>query len=81
VRSYHGAIVALGIDNAFEFPSSFSTQASDPPTSPLGLVWEPQKQRGLEGLNSHSYSKLNKKENLAPTIPFGFMAPKLSPSI
>jgi hypothetical protein len=32
----------------------------------LELVWEPQNQRGLEGLKSHYYSILNKKEILAP---------------
>jgi hypothetical protein len=32
----------------------------------------------LEGLKLSSYSKLNKKEILAPPIPFGFLAPKLA---
>jgi hypothetical protein len=32
----------------------------------------------LEGLNSPSYSILNKKENLAPPFLSGFIAPKLA---
>jgi hypothetical protein len=32
----------------------------------------------LEGLQSPSYSKLNKKGILAPPIPSGFVAPKLA---
>jgi hypothetical protein len=32
----------------------------------LGLVWEPQTRRGLEGLKSPPYSVLNKKRILAP---------------
>jgi hypothetical protein len=32
---------------------------------------------GLKRLNSPSYSKLNKNENVAPRILSGFMAPKL----
>jgi hypothetical protein len=32
----------------------------------------------LEGLNSPSYSILNKKNNLAPPIFSGFIAPKLA---
>jgi hypothetical protein len=43
----------------------------------LGLVWEPQNRRGLEGLQSPSYSKLN-KGILAPPIPSSFVAPKLA---
>jgi hypothetical protein len=41
------------------------------------LVWEPQNRRGLEGLESLSYSKLNKKGILVPPITFGFVASKL----
>jgi hypothetical protein len=44
-----------------------------------GLVWELKYWRELEGLKSPSYSKLNKKGILAPLIPSGFKAPKLSP--
>jgi hypothetical protein len=44
--------------------------------NPLGLVWEPQYRRGLEGLKSLSYSILNKGILISP-IPSGILAPKL----
>jgi hypothetical protein len=34
-----------------------------------------RKSKGVEGLDSSSYLVLNKKGNLAPPIPSGFMAP------
>jgi hypothetical protein len=42
------------------------------------LIWELKYRRGLEGLKSSFYSKLNKKEILAPPIPFDFVAFKLT---
>jgi hypothetical protein len=44
----------------------------------LGLVWELKYRRGLEGLKSPSYLKLNKEGILAPPIPSGIVAPKLA---
>jgi hypothetical protein len=44
----------------------------------LGLVWETKNRRGLEGLNSPSYTILNKKEILAPLIPSCIWTPKLA---
>jgi hypothetical protein len=42
----------------------------------LCLVWELNYRRGLEERKSTSYSKLNKKGILAPTIPSGFVTSK-----
>lgn len=36
-----------------------------------------RKRERIEGLDSYSYSKLNKKDNLAPPILSSFMPPKL----
>jgi hypothetical protein len=52
-------------------------------TKPEGIggtripLWELQNRRGLEGLQFPFYSNLN-KGILAPPIPFGFVAPKLT---
>jgi hypothetical protein len=51
------------------------------PMAHLGLVWESKYQRGLEGLKSPPYSKLNKEGILSPPIPSDFMAPKLAPNM
>jgi hypothetical protein len=45
---------------------------------PLGLVWEPQNQRELEGIKLPPYSILNKEGILAPLIPSGIWTPKLA---
>jgi hypothetical protein len=47
-------------------------------SNPLGLVWEPQTRRGLEGLKSPPYSILNKKRILTPPIPSRFWTSKLA---
>jgi hypothetical protein len=44
------------------------------PPRPDTLVWKFKTRRGLEGLKSHSYSKLNKERILAPPILSGFEA-------
>ena len=47
----------------------------------LRAIWEQKYQRGLKGLKSLSYFKINKKGNLDPPNPSGFLAPKLALSI
>jgi hypothetical protein len=43
----------------------------------LGLVWKSKIRRGLEGLKSPPYLKLNKEVILTPIISSGFESPKL----
>jgi hypothetical protein len=45
---------------------------------PYGLVCESQNRRVLEGSKFSSYSILNKKRILVPSIPFSFLASKLA---
>jgi hypothetical protein len=47
----------------------------------LVLVWESKTRRELEGLKSPPYSILNKRWILSPSIPSGFVSPKLALNI